>query len=127
MPNTTYGITSGLSRNAERSALPRKRRRASAIDASVPRNTAPMLVSAAMTALVSSDERRSVLSMNSWYQCSVKPLSGNAGTAALLNEKMSRITIGAYRNAMTSTNSATRSRRPLRETATSIRPAPRSG
>ena len=34
IPNTTYGMTSGLRSSAETSALPRNRRRASAIDAS---------------------------------------------------------------------------------------------
>ena len=33
--------------------------------------------------------------MNSWYQRSVKPLSGKTGTAELLKEKTRRIAIGA--------------------------------
>ena len=73
----------------------RKRRRTSAIDESTPSSTAPMLVSAAMIALVPSAARRSPFARNSWYQWNVKPLSGNEGTAELLNEKISRITIGA--------------------------------
>jgi hypothetical protein len=32
---------------------------------------------------------------NSWYQWSVKPLSGNDGSSESLNEKISRIAIGA--------------------------------
>jgi hypothetical protein len=57
--------------------------------------TAPTLESAAMIALVSSAPRRSPFSRNALYQRNVKPVSGNVGTAALLNEKISRITIGA--------------------------------
>ena len=54
-----------------------------------------MLESAAMIALVSSAPLRSAFPANSRYQWKVNPLSGNAGTSALLNEKISRITIGA--------------------------------
>ena len=54
IPNTTYGITSGLSSSAETGALPLKRRRTSAIEASMPSTTAPTLESAATIALVSS-------------------------------------------------------------------------
>jgi hypothetical protein len=95
IPKTTYGITSGLSSSAETTALPRKRRRTSAIDERTPNSTAPRLVRAAMIPLVSSASLRSVLTRNSWYQWSVKPLSGNVGTSELLKEKIRRITIGA--------------------------------
>ena len=54
-----------------------------------------MLESAAMIALVSSAARRSELARNSRYQWSVNPLSGNDGISELLNEKITRITIGA--------------------------------
>ena len=57
--------------------------------------TAPTLDSAAIIALVASAARRSPLTRNSWYQWNVNPLSGNVGTVELLNEKISRITIGA--------------------------------
>ena len=50
---------------------------------------------AATSALVSSDACSSELVRKSWYQCSVKPLSGKVGTDALLNEKTRRIAIGA--------------------------------
>ena len=48
-----------------------------------------------MIALVQSDARRSPFSMNWRYQCKVKPLSGNDGKSESLNEKMTRIRIGA--------------------------------
>jgi hypothetical protein len=54
-----------------------------------------VLDTAATIALVSNAPRRSELTRNSWYQCSVNPDSGKVGTADLLNEKISRITIGA--------------------------------
>ncbi len=95
IPKTRYGITSGLSKSAETSGLPRNAPRTSASDESTPRMTAPTLVAAAIAALLCSASRRSPLTRNSWYQCSVNPLSGNVGTAELLNEKISRITIGA--------------------------------
>ena len=95
IPKTTYGITRGLKSNAETRALPRKRRRVMAIDASTPSKTAPMLENSAMIALVSSAPLRSELTRNSWYQWRVNPLSGNVGTCELLNEKIRRITIGA--------------------------------
>ena len=79
IPNTTYGMTSGLRRNAETAALPAKRRRASAIEASVPRTTAAALESAATIALVSSAPSTSGSVRNWWYQVSVNPLSGNVG------------------------------------------------
>ena len=75
--------------------MSRKRRRTSAIEASTPSSTAPMLEIAATTALVSSAERRSALTRNWWYQCSVNPLSGNEGSCESLNEKTTRIAIGA--------------------------------
>src|SRR6266576_713802 len=86
---TTYGITSGLRSSAETADLPRKRRRVSAIAASKPSTTAPVLDSAAMIPLVSSAALRSELTRNSWYQWRVKPESGNEGTAELLKEKIS--------------------------------------
>jgi hypothetical protein len=75
--------------------FPLKLRRASTTDARIPSTTAPMLESAATIALVSSAARRSGFVRNWWYQCSVKPLSGNDGTCELLKEKISRIAIGA--------------------------------
>ena len=54
-----------------------------------------MLEIAATIALVSSAERRSALTRNWWYQCSVNPLSGNDGSCESLNENITRITIGA--------------------------------
>src|ERR687887_1528915 len=127
IPKTTYGITSGLRRSAETAALPRKRRRVSPIAASTPRTTAPVLESAAMIALVSSAPLRSELVRNSWYQWKVKPLSGNDGTAESLNEKISRITIGAYRKTTTAAKKARSSRAPFFESATSISPPPPAG
>src|ERR671935_1292134 len=125
IPKTTYGITSGLRRSAETAARTRKRRRVKAIEASTPRTTAPALESAAMIALVSKAPLRSELTRNSWYQCNVKPESGNEGTAESLNEKISKITIGAYRNATTRRKNTRSSRAPFFESATSIsRPRP---
>src|SRR3954469_12310826 len=95
IPNTTYGITSGLNSSAETGDLRRKLRRTSAIEASTPSSTAPMLEIAATSALVSSAERRSALTRNWWYQCSVNPLRGNDGSAESLKEKTTRIAIGA--------------------------------
>ena len=57
--------------------------------------TAPMLEIAATTALVPRAERRSALTRNWWYQCSVNPLSGNEGSCESLNENTTRIAIGA--------------------------------
>jgi ABC-type nitrate/sulfonate/bicarbonate transport system ATPase subunit len=101
IPNTTYGITSGLRRSAEAAALPRKRRRTSAIEARIPSATAPTLETAAMIALVSSAPLSSALAMNSRHQCRVKSPRGNDGTSELLNEKMTRMRIGAYRKMTT--------------------------
>ena len=95
IPKTTYGMTSGLRSSAETAALPLMRRRVSATDASTPSTTAPTLEIAAMTALVCSAPLRSALLRNWRYQWSVNPLSGNAGSSELLNEKINRITIGA--------------------------------
>src|SRR6266576_899240 len=94
IPKTTYGITRGLRSSAETAALPLTRRRVSATDASTPSTTAPTLEIAAMIALVSSAPLRSPLVRNWWYQWSVNPLSGKDGSSELLNEKISRITIG---------------------------------
>ena len=54
-----------------------------------------MLESAETIALVSSAPLRSGFVRNSWYQCNVKPVSGKAGKSESLNEKISRIKIGA--------------------------------
>jgi len=75
--------------------LIRKRRRVNAIEARTPSTTAPALDNAAMIALVSRAPRISELARNARYQWSVKPESGNVGTADLLKEKISRMTIGA--------------------------------
>src|SRR6185437_16172986 len=64
--------------------------------------------------------RISELARKSRYQLSVKPESGNVGTADLLNEKISRITIGAYRKTTTRAKNTRRSRAPFFESATSI-------
>jgi hypothetical protein len=48
-----------------------------------------------MIALVSSAPRSSEFERNWRYQWNVKPESGNVGTAESLNEKISRIRIGA--------------------------------
>src|SRR5919204_3415671 len=127
IPKTTYGITSGLRRSAETAARPPKRRRVSAIEESTPSTTAPALESAAMIALVSRAPRRSEFVRNWWYQCRVNPLSGNVGTAESLNEKISRITIGAYRKTTTRAKKARRRSAPLRESATSISLPPPAG
>src|SRR5262249_33722294 len=121
-PKTTYGITSGLSKSADTALLPRNRRRVSANDASTPRATAPVLDSAATIALVSSAPFRSEFERNSRYQFKVKPESGKLGTADLLNEKISRITIGAQRTSTTSTKTPRRSLAPFFESAASISP-----
>src|SRR3954469_3147250 len=126
IPNTTYGITSGLSSSAEIGDFSRKRRRTSAIEASTPSSTAPMLEIAATTALVSSAESRSALTRNWWYQCSVNPLSGNEGNCESLNENTTRIAIGAYRKITTSAKNDRSSHAPWRERATFIRPSPRA-
>src|SRR5262249_30170216 len=104
--------------------LPRKRRRVSAIAASTPSTTAPALERAATIALVSSAPFRSEFVRNSWYQWRVKPLSGNDGTSESLNEKIRRITIGAYRNTTTRAKNALSNRAPFFESATSISPPP---
>ena len=95
IPSTTKGITSGLSRRAVTSPFPRKPRRASATEARIPSETATTLDRAATIALASRADRMLPLWTNSWYQRSVKPLSGNEGTTALLNEKTRRMAIGA--------------------------------
>ena len=79
----------------ETAAFPRKRRRVSAIEDSTPSTTAPRLETAATIALFSSAPRSSEFVRNWWYQWSVKPESGNVGTAESLKEKISRMTIGA--------------------------------
>ena len=48
-----------------------------------------------MSALVSRALRRSAFSRKARYQRKVNPESGNVGTAESLNEKISRMTIGA--------------------------------
>ena len=89
------GITSGVSRSAVTTPLPRNGRRESAIEARTPSATAMTLENAATIALVLSAACISPFVAKSRYQLSVKPLSGNVGTDALLNEKTSRIAIGA--------------------------------
>src|SRR5437667_311687 len=113
IPNTTYGITSGLSNSAETADLAGKRRRTSAIEASTPSTTAPTLESAAMTALVSRAPLRSEFERNARYQWNVNPLSGNDGISELLNEKMRRITIGAYRKTTTQAKKTLSARAPF--------------
>src|SRR6476646_3929140 len=95
IPSTTKGITSGVSSRAVTSPFARKLRRAIAMEARIPSETATTLDRAATIALASRADRMLLLWMNSWYQWSVKPLSGNEGTTALLNEKTRRIAIGA--------------------------------
>jgi len=73
-----------------------------------------------MIALVSSAALISELPRNSRYQCSVNPESGKVGTADLLNEKINRIAIGAYRKTTTRVKKTRRSRAPFFERATSI-------
>ncbi len=77
-----------------------------------------------MIALVSSAPLRSELVTNSRYQWSVNPLSGNDGTSELLNEKIRRITIGAYRKTTTKAKNTLSARAPFFESATSISPPP---
>ena len=72
----------------------------------MPSRTAARLESAATIALVASAPLRSALARNWRYQWSVNPLSGNDGSAELLNEKISRITIGAYRKTTTKAKNA---------------------
>src|SRR5712691_10742091 len=117
-------MTSGLSSSAVTEDLPKKRRRASAIEARIPSRTAPTLESAATIALVSSAALRSEFVRNWWYQWSVKPLSGNEGTCESLKEKISRIAIGAYRKTTTSAKNVLRRRAPFFESAASISPFP---
>ena len=75
--------------------LPRKRRRTSAIDASVPKHDRPDAGDRGddRTRLERTDQ---VGIVTNWrYQVSVNPLSGNDGSTESLNEKSSRIAIGA--------------------------------
>ena len=90
-----YGITSGLRSSADTAAMPRNRRRVRASDARMPSVTAPMLERTATIALVRSAVWRSESWRNWRYQSSVKPLSGKVGRSESLNEKISRIRIGA--------------------------------
>src|SRR6266536_3747581 len=113
-------MTSGLRSRAVTGDLPKNRRRASAIEARIPSRTAPMLDSAATSALVSSAALRSEFVRNSRYQWSVNPLRGNDGTCELLKEKTSRIAIGAYRKTTTNAKKLRKSRAPFFERAGSI-------
>src|SRR6476620_8287811 len=115
-------MTSGLRSSAETGDLPLKRRRTSAIDARIPSSTAPTLEIDAMIALVANAAFRSGLVRKWRYQCRVKPLSGNDGSCESLKEKITRITIGAYRNATTRTKKTLSPQAPVLESAPSISP-----
>ena len=60
--------------------------------------------------------------MNSWYHRVVNPSHGNDTISLLLNEKMIKITIGAYRNTTRNQNTNHRVRRPPVEIAGFIPP-----
>jgi hypothetical protein len=115
-------MTSGLRRSADTGPVPRKRCRTRAIAETIPSRTAPTLESAATIALVFSELFSSEFVRNSRYQCRVKPLSGNVGSEASLKEKISRITIGAYRKTTTRAKNALNIHAPDLESATSISP-----
>jgi hypothetical protein len=60
--------------------------------------------------------------MNWWYHFSVNPSQGNDTISLSLNEKMIKITIGAYRNTTRNQNTTQRVRRPPVEIAGFIPP-----
>src|ERR671930_1061377 len=119
-------MTSGESSATDTADFAANRRRTTATDASAARATVMVLDTLATNTLVFNAWINSGLDRNWRYQRSVNPESGKDTTMLLLNEKITRMTRGAYRNSTSAPKNTRSPHRPFLEAAMSITPPPRS-